>query len=239
MQKQEQPPAVSMLEVIERAAVNPAVDIDKMRALLDMKREIDAHQAQVEFNIAMRLAQGEIGRVATDKKNNQTHSDYASYAALDRVVRPVYTKHGFALSFNTGDAGTPETVRVLCDVSHIGGHTKTYKVDMPADGKGAKGGDVMTKTHAAGSAMQYGQRYLLKLIFNVAIGLDDDGNAAGKKQVESITEHEAANLKALADEVKANMPDFLRFFKIERLEQLPKDRLKQAMSMLEAKRNKK
>src|SRR5690606_15862485 len=51
---------------------------------------------------------------------------------------------------------------------------------MPADGKGAKGGDVMTKTHAAGSAMSYGQRYLLKLIFNVAIGEnDDDGNSAG------------------------------------------------------------
>jgi len=68
-------------------------------------------------------------------------------------------------------------------LSHASGHTRTYSCDMPADGKGAKGNDVMTKTHAAGSAMSYGQRYLLKLIFNVAIGeQDDDGNGAGAAQ---------------------------------------------------------
>jgi hypothetical protein len=50
---------------------------------------------------------------------------------------------------------------------------------MPADGKGAKGGDVMTRTHATGSALSYGMRYLLKMIFNVAVGEDDDdGNDA-------------------------------------------------------------
>lgn len=70
-------------------------------------------------------------------------------------------------------------MRVLCYVSHTAGHTRTYQCDMPADGKGAKGNDVMTKTHAAGSAASYGMRYLLKMIFNIAIGEDeDDGNAA-------------------------------------------------------------
>ena len=50
---------------------------------------------------------------------------------------------------------------------------------MPADGKGAKGGDVMTKTHASGAAISYGSRYLLKAIFNLAIGEEDaDGNAS-------------------------------------------------------------
>jgi hypothetical protein len=48
---------------------------------------------------------------------------------------------------------------------------------MPSDGKGAKGGDVMTKTHATGAAESYGMRYLLKMIFNIAIGEEDnDGN---------------------------------------------------------------
>jgi hypothetical protein len=69
-------------------------------------------------------------------------------------------------------------VCVTCHVSHRGGWGADYRIDMPADGKGAKGGDVMTKTHAVGSATQYGMRYLLKMIFNVAIGEDDDGNAA-------------------------------------------------------------
>lgn len=236
-------PATNMIEVIERAANNPSVDVDKMRALLDMQKEIYAHEAVVQFNIAMRQAQGEIGRVATDKKNNQTHSDYASYAALDRVVRPVYTKHGFALSFNTGDAGTPETVRVLCDVSHIGGHTKHYKVDMPADGKGAKGGDVMTKTHAAGSAMQYGQRYLLKLIFNVAIGLDDDGNGAGAK-AEKITDEQAMTMQTLQEDVGADKQKFFSYLttkcktEIKAFKDIPAVHYASAIKALEGQRKK-
>jgi hypothetical protein len=49
-----------------------------------------------------------------------------------------------------------------------------HRIDMPADGKGAKGGDVMTKTHAMGAAASYGQRYLLKLIFNIAVVVSFD-----------------------------------------------------------------
>ena len=60
---------------------------------------------------------------------------------------------------------------------------------MPADGKGAKGGEVMTKTHAMGAATAYGMRYLLKMIWNVAVGEDDtDGNSGsqtGRKMAES------------------------------------------------------
>ena len=62
-------------------------------------------------------------------------------------------------------------MRVVCYVS-LGAHTRKYKADMPADRKGAKGGNVITKTHATGAAMSYGMRYLLKYIFNVAIGVD-------------------------------------------------------------------
>jgi hypothetical protein len=98
---------------------------------------------------------------------------------LDRAVRPIYTKHGFGLSFNTDEAPGPEQARIVCDVCHVGGHTRRYHVDMPVDGKGARGGDVMTKTHAMGSGISYGMRYLLRMIFNLAIDQDDDGNAAG------------------------------------------------------------
>src|SRR5690606_25412546 len=107
-----------------------------------------------------------------------TKSHYATHAAIDRVLRPIYTEHGFALSFNTSPLDAPDMVRVLCYVTHASGHTRTYQIDIPADGKGAKGGDVMTRTHATGSAAQYGMRYLLKMIFHVSIGADDDGNTA-------------------------------------------------------------
>ena len=67
-------------------------------------------------------------------------------------------------------------------LSHERGYKRTFHIDMPADGKGAQGRDVMTRTHATGSAVSYGRRYLLLMIFNIAVGgEDDDGNAAGKR----------------------------------------------------------
>lgn len=170
----------SMFAMISRAAADPNVDVDKFMRLKQMLDEDEARKAERAFNDALSECQSEIGTVGVNKTNGQTRSQYATYDKLDRAVRPVYTRHGFALSFDTGPAKKDEDIRVLCYVSHKAGHKRTYTVDMPADGKGAKGGDVMTKTHAAGSAMSYGQRYLLKLIFNIAVGeQDDDGNAAG------------------------------------------------------------
>jgi hypothetical protein len=167
----------ALIQVIERAATNPDVDIEKMERLFAMHERILGTQAEAMFNQEMSAAQSKMGRISADATNPQTHSKYATYGMLDSVLRPIYTEHGFALSFGTEDAPTPESVRVVCCVSHRAGHSRHYRIDMPADGKGAKGGDVMTKTHATGAAATYGMRYLLKMIFNVAIGEDDtDGN---------------------------------------------------------------
>lgn len=169
--------SAALMQVIARAASDPAFDIAKMQALMAMHKQVKAEQAEVAFNEAMNACQREMGPISADATNPQTKSKYASYAQLDRAVRPIYTRHGFALSFDEGASDKPEYVRVLCRCSHSAGHTHVYQTDMPADGKGARGGDVMTKTHAVAAAKSYGKRYLLKDIFNIAVGEGDlDGN---------------------------------------------------------------
>ncbi len=191
VQTREQPlPAVAAdagpVATFERLAKDPNVDVEKLERLMAMHERLLARGAQEQFNIAMTAAQTDMRPVAADANNPQTKSRYASYGALDHALRPIYTRHGFGLSFDTGDSPLGEHVRVLCYVSHVAGHSRTYHVDMPADGKGAKGGDVMTKTHAVGAAMSYGMRYLLKMVFNVAVGEDDrDGNAVTPTAVQS------------------------------------------------------
>ena len=167
----------SLIEVIARAASDPNVDVEKMERLFDMQERVRAREAETSFNQAMNAAQSEMRSVAANASNPQTKSRYATFDKLDKMMRPVYTHHGFSLSFDEADSDKPDYVRVVCYVSHVDGHTRTYHRDMPADGKGAKGGDVMTKTHAAGAAGSYGARYLLKGIFNIAVGEEDnDGN---------------------------------------------------------------
>jgi len=199
----------AILNIIERAAMNADVDIDKMERLMAMKERMDAKAAESAFNNAMTDAQKGMKRVSADATNPQTRSNYASYAALDKALRPIYTEHGFALSFDTGDSPLENHMRVICHISHSGGHTRSPHVDMPADGKGAKGGDVMTKTHAAGSAMSYGMRYLLKMIFNVAVGEnDDDGNGA---EIPRISEDQANEIYAKINDNGLDMNAFMRW----------------------------
>jgi hypothetical protein len=190
----------TLLQVIQNAAQNPQADIEKMERLMAMYERVEAKRAESEFSASLSKVQSELRQVATDANNPQTRSRYATYSALDKAVRPVYTAHGFSLSFDTGSDAPQDTVRVVCYVGHAGGHSRTYHVDMPADGKGAKGGDVMTKTHAVGAGMSYGMRYLLKMIFNIAIGEDDDDGNGGIPPVHSAWLEKIA---AIADDVEA------------------------------------
>jgi hypothetical protein len=202
----------SLMQVISRAASDPSVDIEKMERLMAMHERMTARQAETAFNAAMTACQEEMRPISADATNPQTKSKYASYGKLDKVLRPIYTKHGFSLTFSDGDTTKPEHVRVMCTVRHIAGHKEQHWKDMPADGKGAKGGDVMTKTHATGAAQQYGMRYLLKGIFNVAIGEDDrDGNAPGD-EAKTITAKQVADLEALCSEVGAIPEKFRKMF---------------------------
>lgn len=166
------------LAMVERVAQMPDVNVDTLERLLAMQERVMMRTAEGAFNDAMRECQSEMKTIIADADNKQVGRKYASFPALDRALRPIYTKHGFSISFNT-EPLEREAVRVVAIVSK-GMFTREYRVDIPADGKGAKGGDVMTKTHAVGSAMRYGARYLMLFIFNAAVAeSDDDGNAAG------------------------------------------------------------
>lgn len=234
-----QPEGATLLAVIARAAADPATDVDKMERLMAMKERMDAQQAETAFNAAMARVQAQMGRISADRENSQTRSWYATYGKLDAKLRPIYTAEGFSLSFSTEEAGE-NVVGVVCYVSHVAGHTRTYRAHVPSDGKGAKGNDVMTRTHAFGSGSSYGMRYLLKMIFNVAIGEDDDdgngnGNGLDEKArnwiavAESVSSYEEykreklAVLKAYGDK-PANLPPAVReAFNKAAAETKPKD----------------
>lgn len=229
--------APAIVAMIERAARDPNVDIDKMERLLQMQERVLARNAEQAFNVAMTAAQSKMRAVATDSNNPQTRSRYASYAALDRAVRPIYTAEGFALSFDTADGAPDQYIRVVCHVSHRGGYSRTYHIDMPADGKGAKGGDVMTKTHAVGAGSSYGQRYLLKMIFNIAIGEDVDGNEP--VSTAPITDEQAAKITALIGETQSNVAIFLKWVGAESVSDIPAHKYAAAIAGLEAKKRSK
>lgn len=224
----------TLLSVISRAAADPQTDVEKMERLMVMYERLEAKKAETEFNNAMSRAQTEMRPVAANADNSQTRSKYATHGKLDAALRPIYTGEGFALSFDTAADRKAESVTVLCYVTHKDGHTRTYQVEMPADGKGAKGGDVMTKTHATGAAMSYGMRYLLKMIFNVAIGEDDtDGNMPPEKPVKAINTDQLGKLMVLIGKAGLTAELFCKRIGRNVLHDLPANEFDIAMNTLE------
>lgn len=223
------PPTQSLLHVLGRAMSDPTIEVEKVERYAALYERAIAREDEIAFNQAMMQAQSEMRHVSTDANNSQTKSRYATLAALDAKVRPIYSKHGFSLSFYTGEGAPEGCIRVQCKVSR-GGHTERPYIDMPADGKGAKGGDVMTKTHAAGAGVTYGRRYLLGMIFNLIIGEDDDGNRATVKADEappppgSITQEQTDNIRDLLESKGASVAAFLNWAKLKRIEDMPVER---------------
>lgn len=163
---------------------NAAIDvIERMAAL---QREERAQESEIDFNDALNRIQEKIKRIAPDLENPQKHSKYASYAAIDRVIRPIYSAEGMSLSFTHADCPKPDHIRVICRCA-LRGHKELYQVDWPVDTKGPKGEPVMTATQATGASDSYAKRYLVKDIFNIAIGeLDTDGEVTNGELMEKL-----------------------------------------------------
>ncbi len=185
--------SASMLAIIEKVALDPDVNVDKMEKMLDMQERIFNKQAEIAFNKDMVACQAAIPTVAATVSNNQTNSKYAKFEHIMITIKPVLAKHGFCLSFGSEKSESEHHIVVTCDVMHSGGFSKRYQSDMPIDLTGIKGSVNKTNIHATASAYSYGKRYLTAMIFSIAIANeDDDAIKAGGVTIERMLEGAAA-----------------------------------------------
>jgi hypothetical protein len=223
---------VSMFSLVERMATDPSVSIERVEQTFAFYQKVQADQARKAFMSDFVDACSAIGPILKDGYNKQTSSKFATHAALDSVLRPVYTKHGFAPTFNTCDSPKPDHVRVTMTLIHREGFEREYQVDMASDGKGAKGGDVMTKTHAEGSAISYGKRYLLIAAFNLQLldkKLDNDGNGASAP---NISEDQVVELRDIILAKNLSEENFCKYMKVEKLSEIPASKFDGAKTAL-------
>lgn len=162
-----------------QTALQKGVDADSLEKLLNMQERVLDRQSEQAYAQSMVEVQRTMPSIKKNKQNDQTRSEYADMEQINKTITPVYTQAGFCLSFGNADSPHDGHVRVTCDVMHSLGHSKHYYTDVPLDIEGIKGNRNKTQVHGTGSAISYGQRYLIKLIFNLTTGDDDDGNAAG------------------------------------------------------------
>jgi hypothetical protein len=164
----------AMLGFLQRAVSDPGFDVNKFEVVLAAVREEQAKHAEREFYRSMSAAQGEMEPIRKDAINPQTRSKYARFEAVDGHLRPIYTRHGFSVSYRTGTPSRPGAVRMICTVAHEAGHSVEAELEAGLDGQGAQGKANKTDVQATGSTVSYLRRYILNMVFNVALATDDD-----------------------------------------------------------------
>lgn len=221
----------SLLTTIADLARDPACDVEKLRALIAMQREVMAEQARIAFDAAMADAQAEMVPVLRSATNAHTKSRYARLEDIDNAIRPLITRHGFSLTFDNPDQ-TVDGIVVTCAVAHRDGHVRSYKIAGARDDKGAQGNANKTPIQAIGSTISYLRRYLTCMIFNVALTNDDtDGN-----EISPITARQARDLEVLLTETGADRAKFLAFLRVDDLADLSSRDYPKARAALEQKK---
>jgi hypothetical protein len=231
----------AFLTMIERAARDPSVDIDKMERLFAMRERMQARDAESAFNAAMAAAQAELKPVAKNAYNEQTRSKYATLDKIASAIDPIIHKHGFGCSYGEFQSAKENYHGTICYVTHAAGHSKEFRFEIPIDAAGMKGNVNKTPTHAYGSTTSYGCRYAKLCVFDVSTtNEDDDGNAAGGngRVTERITEEQVTALNTLlqkTDAPAANVQIIFEHFKIDNLSELTPDQYRKTVAQLNKK----
>lgn len=205
----------AVIHMIERAAMDPNVDIDKMERLLQMQERIMARDAKAAFDAAFAAMQQELP-VITERggikdRNGNVQSKYALWEDINEAIKPILARHGFGISFRTGKRDGHIVVTGV--LSHREGHREETEMELPSDTSGNK-----NAVQAVGSSTSYGKRYTAGALLNLTSrGEDDDGKAAG---AETITEKQVLDLRDLIAEVGADEEKFLAIGKLKCLEDI-------------------
>ena len=228
------PDAGAIVSMIERAALDPRVDMDKMERLLAMQERIFDRNARMAYASALAVMQPKMPviteRGGIKNKEGQIQSKYALWEDINDSIKPLLAEHGFALSFRTGTT-TEGKITVTGILSHREGHQEETTISLPHDSSGNK-----NAVQAVGSSTSYGKRYTATALLNITSrGEDDDGHAAPNDWIDA---DQVGELVALMEDVGADRTRFLNFLKVDTFAHLPKRRFREALDALEAKRGK-
>lgn len=226
--------SAAIIQVIERAAMNPDVDIDKMERLLEMQERIMQRNAKAAYAADLSRMQPELPVIAErggikDRSGN-VQSTYALWEDINDAIKPVLARYGFALSFRTGQ----EDGRIVVTgvLSHRDGHSEETTMHLPTDTSGSK-----NAVQAVGSSISYGKRYTAAALLNITSrGEDDDGKSAGAPVC--ISDEQAEKIQNLIIEVGADPVKFLAYLKVENIASIPAKDYNRAIQALNAKRAK-
>lgn len=226
------PLATDPMAMVARA-LEKGISGPELQQFMDLADRYEANEARKAYAADMVRCQKVMPAVVATSVNEQTDSMYPKVGVIIRAITPIYTKHGFSVSFGEGVAAKEEDMRIAARVLHKLGHFEDFFYDLPPDITGPKGAVNKTMIHGKASSTTYGQGRLLRMIFNIGIlEGDDDGNAAGGTAPGRITEEQGMELDALVTENGLSHKGIQREFRVAGWPQIPADKFDKVMARI-------
>jgi hypothetical protein len=219
------PPADSastVLALIERVALDPGADAEKLGRMTAMYEALKAKEAELAYyaakgRILKKLAGIKIVKnrsVLNEVDNTEPERGvgeafkYAPLEEIDKHLRPLLAEEEMDLSYSDEPAAGGG-LRIRGRLKHLhGGYYEDSFLSAPPDTTGGK-----SNVQAVGSTNSYLRRYVACNIFNiVVVGDDDDGNGG------TIDEAQGRTLLALIKKAKVG-PKFLKYMKARSVEE--------------------
>jgi len=221
--KQEVTPMAMLQTAMEQGA-----DLDKMQKLMDLQERWEAGQAKKSYISAMTKFREDCPDISKTRKGH--NCKYAGLAETIQQIKMTLSDHGLSHSWKTEQID--KETKVICTVTHIDGHAESTSLSAAAETSGSK-----NSIQAIGSTISYLERYTLFAILGLASSdMDTDGNI--QNPIKYISDEQAANIQALADEVNANMPNFFKYLQVKSIETIRDTEYSRAIKLLEMKRGK-
>lgn len=214
-----------------RLALTSGADLDKLKQLMDLKRQHEADEAKKAYVKAMAAFKKNPPKVTRDKKNSQYKSTYTSLGNLVNTINPELSKHGLSASWDIEQNGV---IKVTCKMTHELGHSESASASAPADTSGAKNVIQQIK-----STITYLKAVTLEAISGLAstdANLDDDGNAVGNDTIDA---NQLSNLVDMMAHVGADAVKFMEYLGVDDLKDLPANQYQKALNALKAKEKQK
>ncbi len=232
----ETPDEISEMTMLALKSPDPAGAVEKLMTMRHLEQD---RQAEREFNDALNAFHDECPPLRKNREAKITTRGggsygytYADLATIDATIRPVARKHGFRWRWTAEEIhGKPHAV---CILRHVGGHEEPSAFPFLEESSSP-----ISAAQKSGAAFTYAKRQSLLAAFGLTAYDEDTDGATVHMEIGRITEEQAHTLHALIEEVGADVPGFLKWAKIDRLEDLSPSRLPQAIHLLEKKRGKK
>lgn len=173
--------AGALMKVIEKAALDPNFNVEKLKELLAVKERWEATEARKAYNTAFAEFKAEAVKIIKNRAVTDgplKGKRYAELYAVVDAVTPALSEHGFSHAWKVKDER--DWIEVTCTLTHVLGHSESVSMGGPADTGGAK-----NPIQARASTVTYLQRYTLKAVTGLAEhGDDTDGNLPGGQMSE-------------------------------------------------------